>query len=165
MKVKWNNKLSTVRDLPGGGPQGSSVGGLEYESQSNDNTDFLEPSDKFKFVDDLSLLEIINLVAIGLSCYNFSQHVASDIGVGQLYLPSENNSSQSYMNSICKWTEEKKMQLNEEKSKVMIFNFTKNYQFSTKVYLNDTLLEIISETKLLGTIVRSDLTWHKKLNC
>ena len=70
---------------------------------------------------NLLLLEIINLVAIGLSCYNFSQHVASDIGVRQLYLPSENNSSQSYMNSICKWTEENKMQLNEEKSKVMIF--------------------------------------------
>ena len=43
----------------------------------------------------------------------------------------------------------------------MIFNFTKNFQFSTRVYLNNTLLEIISETRLLGTIVSADLTWHK----
>ena len=134
---------------------------MEYESQSNDNADFLDPSDKFKFVDDLSLLEILNLVAVGLSSYNFYQHVASDIGVDQLYLPSQNSLSQNYMNNICEWTEINKMKLNEQKSKVMVFNFTKNYQFSTRVHLNNTLLEIIRETRLLGTIVSSDLTWHK----
>ena len=161
MKVKWNNKLSSQRNLPGGGPQGSSVGGLEYESQSNNNTDFLTPDDKFKFVDDLSLLEIINLVAVGLSSYNFTQHVASDIGVDQLYLPGQNVLSQSYMDRICGWTESKKMLLNKEKSKIMISKFTKNFQFSTRVLLNDKLLEIIHETRILGTILSSDLTWHK----
>ena len=134
MKVKWNNKLSSQRNLPGGGPQGSSVGGLEYESQSNNNTDFLTPDDKFKFVDDLSLLEIINLVAVGLSSsYNFTQHEASDIWVDQLYLPGQNVLSQSYMDRICGWTESKKMLLNKEKSKIMIFNFTKNFQISTRL--------------------------------
>jgi hypothetical protein len=161
MKVKWNNKLSSQRNLPGGGPQGSSVGGLEFESQSNNNTNFLTPNDKFKFVDDLSLLEIINLIAVGLSSYNFTQHVASDIGVDQLYLPSQNVLSQSYMDRICDWTESKKMLLNEDKSKIMIFNFTKNFQFSTRVLLNDKILEIIHETRILGTILSSDLTWHK----
>ena len=43
MKVKWNNLLSTQRDLPGGGPQGASLGLIQYDSQSNDNTDFLLP--------------------------------------------------------------------------------------------------------------------------
>ena len=43
----------------------------------------------------------------------------------------------------------------------MLFNFTENSQFSTRLYLENTLLEIISETKLLGTIISSDLTWHK----
>ena len=51
------------------------------------------------------------------------------------------------------------MQLNAKKSKVMIFNCTKNYQFSTRLYINNALLEIIEETKLLGTIISSDLTW------
>ena len=161
MKVKWNNKLSSQRNLPGGGPQGSSVGLHEYDSQSNHNTDFLPTDDKFKFVDDLSLLEIINLIAVGISSYNFTQHVASDIGVDQLYLPSENVLSQTYMDKICEWTDNKKMLLNEQKSKIMIFNFTKKYQFSTRVHLNDTLLDIINETKILGTILSSDLTWHK----
>ena len=161
MKVKWHSKLSTQRDLPGGGPQGSSLGLHEYDSQSNNNTDFLLPEDKYKFVDDLSMLEIINLISAGLAQYNFKHHVASDIGVNQLFLPSENVCSQSYMNNVFEWTKSNKMELNERKSKVMIFNYTKNYQFATRIYLNNTLLETISETCLLGTIVSSDLTWHK----
>ena len=42
----------------------------------------------------------------------------------------------------------------------MIFNFT-DLRFSTRLYLENTLLEEISETKLLGTIVSSDMKWHK----
>ena len=161
MKVKWRNKLSTQRNLPGGGPQGSSVGLLEYDSQSNGNTDFLPEDDKYKFVDDLSVLEIINLITVGLSSYNFKQHVASDIGVGQLYLPAEHINSQTYMDNICKWTADNKMKLNESKSKVIVFNYTRNYQFATRIHLNNTLLETISETRLLGTIISSDLSWEK----
>ena len=48
MKVKWKKNLSTSRNLPGSGPQGSNLGLIEYDSQSNDNTDFLSPEDKFK---------------------------------------------------------------------------------------------------------------------
>ena len=115
MKVKWKNQLSSSRDLPGGGPQGSSIGLIEYDSQSNDNTEFLSPEDKYKFVDDLSTLEMINLIMVGLSSYNFKHHVASDIGIDQLFLPSENISSQTNMNNICDWTQQKQMQLNAKK--------------------------------------------------
>ena len=52
------------------------------------------------------------------------------------------------------------MKLNEKKSKVMVFNYTRNYQFSTRVHLNHTLLETVQETTLLGTKVTSDLKWH-----
>ena len=58
-------------------------------------------------------------------------------------------------------TESKKMLLNEDKSKIMIFNFTKNFQFSTKILTNDKLLQIIHKTRILGTILSSDLKWHK----
>ena len=56
------------------------------------------------------------------------------------------------------------MRLNAEKTSVMIFNFTYNYQFSTRLYLQDTLLNIVNETKLLGTWISSDLTWWKNTN-
>ena len=161
MKVKWRDTLSTVRDLPGGGPQGCSLGLIEYDSQTNDNTDFLMEDDKYKFVDDLSVLEVINLITIGLSSYNFYQHVASDIGINQSYIPSKNLKSQCYADNICQWTVQNKMKLNEKKCKMMIFNRTRNYQFSTRIHVNNTILDTISDTQLLGTIVSSDLTWHK----
>ena len=46
----------------------------------------------------------------------------------------------------------------------MIFNYTKNYQFGTRLYLENQLLETVQETKLLGTIVSSDLTWWQNTN-
>ena len=41
----------------------------------------------------------------------------------------------------------------------MIFNFTRDYQFSTRLLINGTLLETLDEMKLLGTLITSDLTW------
>ena len=105
MRVKWKKEVSSIRDLPGGGPQGSSVGLLEYDAQSNDNTTFIPEDDKYKWVDDLSVLEIINLITVGLCSYNFKQHEASDIGVGQLYIPPEHIKSQEYLDNIEEWTE------------------------------------------------------------
>ena len=79
MKVKWKGKLSTVRKLKGGGPQGSTFGIWEYLSQSNDNADFVEESERFKFVDDLTFLEIINLLNVGLSTVNVKYQVLNNI--------------------------------------------------------------------------------------
>ena len=146
---------------PWGGPQGSSIGLLEYDAQTNENTEFIPEDDKFKWVDDLSVLEIINLIIVGLTSYNFKQHVASDIGLGQLYLPPENIKSQMYLDKIAEWTENNRMKLNEKKTKVMIFNCSNNYQFSTRLHLNDIQLETVSETHVLGTIISSDLSWHR----
>ena len=102
MKVKWHGLLSEERELPGGGPQGCSVGLHEYDSQTNNNCNFVDEDERYKFVDDLSLLEIINLLAVGLSSYNFNQHVASYIGVDELFLPAENIKSGIYMNKKIK---------------------------------------------------------------
>ena len=76
MVVKWHNNLSTIRDLPGGGPQGTLFGGIEFDVNSNSNANHIAVDMKFKFVDDLSILEIINLIIAGLRSYNFKQHVA-----------------------------------------------------------------------------------------
>ena len=94
-KWGWNGEIAaTLRNLPGGGPQGSRIGLLEYDSQSNDNNDVLFEDDKVKFVDNLSVLEIINLIANELSSYNFKQYMANDFGIEQLYLPAQKNNSQ-----------------------------------------------------------------------
>ena len=65
------------------------------------------------------------------------------------------------MNTISEWTKNNKMRLNEKKTKVMIFNHTKNYQFAARIYRIGTLLQTVSGTSLLHTVISSDLTWHK----
>ena len=104
------------------------------------------------------------MVLTGLCSYNFRYHVASDVGVDHKFLPSNHSQSQENLQKIEPWTNENKMKLNVEKSKVMIFNFTDDSQFATRLYLENSLLETISTTKLLGTIIQSDLKWSKNTN-
>ena len=160
MIVKWHGITSTQRDLPGGGPQGSTFGLLEYQSNSNSNADHISDDMKFKFVDDLSVLQKINLILCGLSSYNFKNHVASDIGINEKYLPPQNVKCQDNLDKIVSWTEQNLMQLNKKKTETMLFNFTLDYQFSTRIYIEETLLETVRETKLLGTIISSNLKWQ-----
>ena len=53
------------------------------------------------------------------------------------------------------------MEINQLKTKTVIFNYTKNYQFCTRLKLNGEILETVDETKLLGTVITSDLKWDK----
>ena len=133
MSVKWHGCRSVPIAIHGGGPQGATLGILEYLSQSNNNADLVKVSDRFKFVDDLTVLEIIDLLTVGITCYNIKAHVPSDIPVHNQYIPPANLKSQQYLEQISEWTENQKMMLNAKKSKNMVFNFTDRYQFSTRL--------------------------------
>ena len=161
MTVKWKGNFSHLRPLPGGGAQGGALGGLEYLSQTNRNVDFMDDDMKYKFIDDLSLLEVINLVMCGISSYNFKNHVASDIGIHGKYLPNTNFESQHYLDKISDWTGSMKMTLNEEKCKYMVFNYTRKHQFSTRLFLNQKKLVEIDECRLLGVTLTNKLSFEK----
>ena len=163
MKVKWHGEISTERHLNGGGPQGATFGIWEYLAQSNNNADCVDPNYRFKFVDDLTVLEKINLLIVGLTSFHTKQSVPSDVLENNLIIPAENLNSQNYLNEIKKWTDNQKMILNQKKTKVMIFNFTNNYQFTTRLKLNDETLEIVNKTKLLGVIFTDDLKWDENV--
>ena len=45
----------------------------------------------------------------------------------------------------------------------MIFNFSNNYQFTTRLKLCDETLEIVNKTKLLGVIMTDDLKWDENV--
>ena len=55
MGVKWHDKLSEPRKLPGGGAMGASLGNWEYLYQTNNNADCIPEEDRFKFVDDFEI--------------------------------------------------------------------------------------------------------------
>ena len=65
------------------------------------------------------------------------------------------------MKDIQNWAEKKQMKLNPKKTKNIIFNFTKNHQFSTDIHLDSETIETVNDVKLLGTTVTNDLTWNK----
>ena len=161
MKVKWQGQMSSERELNGGGPQGSTFGLWEYLSQSNDNADCVDEADRFKFVDDLSFLEIIYLLNVGMSSYNIHTHVPSNIPSHNQVIQRSKLKSQEQLETINRWTKDRKMQLNLKKTKSMIFNFSKNYQFTTNLKVENSDIDVVSEAKLLGTVLTDKLTWDR----
>ena len=131
-------------------------------SPSNDNADSVEVEDRFKFVDDLSFIEVIYLLNVGLASYNIQAHVPSDIPEHNQIIPNEHLESQKHLSKINEWTKAKKMKLNEKKTKNMVFNFSKK-QFVTKMVVNNEKIETVKETMLLGTVITDNLTWDR--NC
>ena len=137
MSVKWHGCYSVPKDIHGGGPQGATLGLLEYLAQSNNSADCVDVNDRFKFIDDLSILEIVNLLTVGLTSYNLKQHIPSDIPPHNQYIPAENLKSQDWLNIINEWTENQKMLVNVKKTNTMIFNYTDNSQFTTRLKINN----------------------------
>ena len=160
MQVKWHNVLSKIHKLKGGGIQGSHLGLLEYIMQSNNNTDGIPVDEKFKFIDDLTTLEIVNLLAVGITSLNIKVQVPNDIPTDNGYIPPESLITQKRVDAICEWTQKNKMKLNHKKSNIMIFNNTKHFKFSTRIAMNGEILPVVKKTKILGTILTDDLKWN-----
>ena len=161
MQVKFNGEISKILTLIGGGPQGTLVGGIEYLVQSNDNADIVQPEDRFKYIDDLSVLQLVLLSGL-LVEYNFHQHVASDIGVDMKYLPAKTYGTQDHLNYISNWTDANLMKLNEAKCNYLVFSRTQE-NFATRLTVNNVYLEHIQVTKLLGVWISEDMSWDR--NC
>ena len=57
MSVNFNSAESKLYTLIGGGPQGSWTGQATYLVSSDDSADCVDPDDRYKFCDDLTILE------------------------------------------------------------------------------------------------------------
>jgi hypothetical protein len=160
MQVKFNGELSEFMALIGGGPQGTLLGQIEYLVQSNDNADIVSPNDRFKYIDDLSVLQLVCLSGL-LVDYDFQHHVASDVGIDDQFLPADSYQTQDSLNYIANWTEENKMKINEDKCNFMIFSRSEE-QFATRLTMNKVKLDQVHESKLLGLYISDDLSWSRQ---
>ena len=61
MMVKFNGTTSSTYYMPGGGPQGTLLGVLEYLVQCNDNANCLQPDLRFKYANNLVILKLLSL--------------------------------------------------------------------------------------------------------
>ena len=116
--MKFNGEQAGPFKLVGGSPAGSYLGQLCYTTGCYDNTEELniEEEDKYQYIDDLNLLELIFMADL-LQEYDFRNHVASDIGQDQRFLPPTSTKTQTFHDGISKWTEHNHTKLNQGKSK------------------------------------------------
>ena len=159
MRVKFNGEVSALFALIGGGPQGMLIGQTEYLVQSNDNADWVEPDERFKYIDDLSILQLLCLSGL-LVDYDFKSHVATDVGTKQKFLPIENYEMQNSLNKISRWTDENLKKLNANKCDYMIFSRSEQ-DFSTRLTINGTKLDRAEVSKILGVWISDDLSWSR----
>ena len=149
MMVVFLDKIRSMLDESDG------HGGFGYLVNSNDNTDFLEDDEKFKYVDDLSMLEFVCLT--GLLCeYNFKLNVASDIGIDSYLLPPANIEMQDFLNQVDSWTDENQMVWNIKKTKYIIFN-TAQADFNTRLKIKDINIEQAHEARVLGGYMQKSI--------
>ena len=73
---------------------------LQYKVNSNENVSHVRSDLKLKFADDLSILEILNLLSASIHHYDFKNHVASDVGINQLFLSTERTTTQKSLDIL-----------------------------------------------------------------
>ena len=78
-----------------------------------------------------------------------------------LHLLPEDSILQHQLADLLNFTEKNKMRVNCKKTKIIPFNTTKKYDFLPLLsFPNSDPLEVIYETRLLGVIITSNLSWQ-----
>ena len=95
-----------------------------------------------------------------LTEYNFKQHVASDIGIDEHYIPATSLKTQENLDNIAQWTDLNKMKINEDKTKYMVFSRSET-EVATRLRVNNKTIDRIEETKLVGVWLDTWLDWSK----
>ena len=178
MKVKYKGAYSTLFSLPGGGPQGSLLGlflflvlinDVGFQDQVNNTGEIITRKKNvkemnqihLKYVDDMALAESIDmkkqLVHIPVDSRPQPDAYRARTGHG---LMVETSKICDQLTQIQAYAEQNKMQLNLDKTKLMLFNPCTSRDFIPEIRIASTRLEIVEEAKLLGIIITSDLKWE-----
>ena len=177
--VTYRGKQSANKKMPGGGPQGTVLGMLLFLILINkagfpeDNRNFGERFTKvanarkaiknmhLKYVDDLTLAEAINLKS-ELSVENnliWERPLRFHDRTEQT-LPKGASQVQQQLDNLQEYSRVNSMKINQDKTKVMIFNNARKYDFQPKLTVSQIELEVVKEMKLLGVVITSNLSWN-----
>ena len=140
MIVKYKGKQSSVKSLPGGGPQGTLLGLLlfivlindvGFEDQVNNAGEFITSKRNMKtvndihlkYVDDLTLAEAINLPN-NLVAVPDSVRARPDLYHARNghVLPVENSHVYKELVKTIEYADRNEMKINYKKTKAMVFN-------------------------------------------
>ena len=182
MLVRYKGKQSSIKDLPGGGPQGTLLGLLlflvlindtGFEGQLNNAGELLTSKRNMnkvnrihlKYVDDLTLAEAINLPEKLTSLQKSERTLPDNFHArpGHI-LPAENLAVQHQLVKTIDYTQQNQIKINLKKTKVMLFNPCWSIDFMPKLELDGTELELVEQMRLLGVVIRSDTKWTDNTN-
>ena len=177
MVVRYKSKLSSIKDLPGGGPQGTLLGLLlflvlindtGFEDQTNVAGDLLSSKRNMrmvnnlhlKYVDDLTLAEAIHLPDKLIKVPESERQLPDmfHARTGHV-LPPANSQVYKQLQRTEEYAKLNDMAINYEKTKLMVFNTCKSVDFRPEFEFGSKQLEVVDEMRLLGITVRSDLKW------
>ena len=114
-----------------------------------------------KYVDDMSLMTSIDLKQSLENNPNLVRPTNFHDRTGHI-LPRNDCVISDQLNQLSKYVKDHQMRINEEKTKVILFNPSKKWDFTPSVSLGikSPNLEVVDEIKLLGIIITSDLSWN-----
>jgi hypothetical protein len=177
MVVRYKGKISGVKQLPGGGPQGTLLGLLLFlvlindlggNNQSNNIGEIITCRRRLKqvneihlkYVDDLALAEAIDMKS-QLKTVPVAERPQPDVFRARTghALINEDSTLLAQLEKTQKYAEDNNMKINTKKTKFMVFNPGTSRDFMPKFIMDGNEIEVVEETRLLGVVVRSDLTW------
>ena len=80
----------------------------------------MQTEDRWNWVDDITTVKVVNMNTLGLSLYNFRQHVASDISVHGQFENTDDMLTQIYISTLDAWSEAHKVRLNESRTNIIL---------------------------------------------
>ena len=113
-----------------------------------------------KYVDDLSLAEAISLKEklINVPLQQRPQPDNIHARTGHALRPEDSRVYRE-LERTKQYAAENGMKLNPKKTKLMLFNPAKAYDFMPSFPIDKDEIELVEETKLLGLMIRSDMSW------
>ena len=179
MNLSYKGERSDNKQMPGGGSQGTilgmvlfivlinSVGFKEHKKTigaiitSNFKGRQAIQTTHSKFIDDLTIAESINLKkSLQTEQEDFWLRPLPFHSRTEHTLKSHTSKVQVQMDTISDYAKTNEMEINKKKTKVMIFNNAKKWDFLPKIKIDNDELEVVESMKILGTIVTSDLKWN-----
>ena len=179
--VRFQGKTSNRKCLPGGGPQGTLLGlflflilinaagcghlqehiGSNITTNPNRRVPMLNMH--MKYIDDMSETFAINMK----NCVapnpdpNPPRPLAYHDRTGHVLRDGYDCPVQRELDKLVEYCRKNEMKINTDKTKVMMFSNSRNYDYMPKLSVgNGNELEVVEQYKLLGIIVQSDLRWY-----
>ena len=179
MVLRYKGVTSSRYILPGPSPQGVFLGVLIFIlifngaflrpeiprglldsptsmcGRREDPNTWEDPNNCFtaKYIDDSSHVRAINLRDCAITDKDKrSLPLTYHQRMGH-YLPPDKNLLQANLDSFVDFTKKKQLKINDKKSSVMLFNFSRSVDFPPELFVSGNQLQVFRESRILGLTI------------